>query len=65
MAELEGFERISSLAFSVCPIYCKEVPRWPADILKKIDVVNFERAEVVRDFQTAEARELKAICEEP
>jgi len=37
----------------------------PFDILKKIDVVNFERVEVVRDFQIAEARELKAICGEP
>jgi len=37
----------------------------PFDILKKIDAVNFDRVEVVRDFQTAEARELKAICGEP
>jgi hypothetical protein len=37
----------------------------PFDILKKLDVVNFERVEVVRDFQTAEARELNAICGEP
>jgi hypothetical protein len=36
-----------------------------SDILKKVDVVNFERVQVVRDFKTAEARELKAICEEP
>ena len=28
----------------------------PFDILKKIDVVNFEWIEVVRDLQTAEAR---------
>jgi hypothetical protein len=25
----------------------------PFDILKKIDAVNFDRVEVVRDFQTA------------
>jgi hypothetical protein len=37
----------------------------PLDILKKIDVVNFEWVEVVRDFQTAEAHELKAICRKP
>jgi len=63
MAELEDFERIPSLALSVCPIYCKEVP--PFDILKKIDAVNFDRVEVVRDFQIVEARELKATCGEP
>jgi hypothetical protein len=28
----------------------------PFDILKKIDVVNFEWVDVVRDLQTAEAR---------
>jgi len=28
----------------------------PFDILKKIDAVNFEWVEVVRDLQTAEAR---------
>jgi hypothetical protein len=28
----------------------------PLDILKRIGVVNFERVEVVRDLQTAEAR---------
>jgi hypothetical protein len=37
----------------------------PFDILKKIDAVNFDRAEFVRDFQTAEARELQTICGEP
>ena len=34
----------------------------PFDILKKIDAVNFDRVEVVRDFQTAEACALKAIA---
>jgi hypothetical protein len=29
---------------------------FPFDILRKIDVVNFEWVEVVRDLQTAEAR---------
>jgi len=29
---------------------------FPFDILKKIDVVNFEWVEAVRDLQTAEAR---------
>jgi hypothetical protein len=48
MAELEDFESIPSLALSVCPIYCKEVPQWPPfDTLKKIDDVNFEWIEVV------------------
>jgi hypothetical protein len=37
----------------------------PFEILKKIDALNFDRVEVVRDFQIAEARELKAICGEP
>jgi hypothetical protein len=37
----------------------------PFDILKKIDAVNFDQQEVVRDFQIAEARERKAICGEP
>jgi len=65
MAELEDSERIPRLALSVFAIYCKEVPHWPFDILKMIDVVNFEWVEAVRDFQTAEARELKAICRKP
>ena len=64
MEELGDFKRIPSLALSVCPVYCKEVPQWPPfDILKKINVVNFEWVEIVRDFQTVEARELKLFAE--
>ena len=37
----------------------------PFDTLKKIDDVNFEWIEVVRDFQAAEAHELKTICRKP
>jgi hypothetical protein len=33
------------------------------DIVKKIGVVNVEYVEVVRDFQTAEARKLKLFAE--
>jgi hypothetical protein len=33
------------------------------DILKKMDIVKFERVEVVRDFWTAGARELKLLAE--
>ncbi len=35
----------------------------PFDILKGIAAVNFEWVEVVRDFQTAEARDLKLLAE--
>ena len=58
MADLRDSGRVSSLT----------LPNWldllqrratmepPFDILRKIDVVNFEWVEVVRDLQTAEAR---------
>jgi hypothetical protein len=35
----------------------------PFDILKEMADVNFEWFEVVRDFQTAEAREMKLLAE--
>jgi hypothetical protein len=34
-------------------------------VLKKVDSMNFDQVEVVREFQIAEARERKAICGEP
>jgi hypothetical protein len=64
MAELKGSESIPTLALSVRPIYYEEAPQWlPFDILKKIDVVNFEWVEVVRNFQAAKKRELKLFAE--
>jgi hypothetical protein len=64
MAELKGSESIPTLVLSVRPIYYEEAPQWlPFDILKKIDVVNFEWVEVVRNFQAAKKRELKLFAE--
>ena len=64
MAELKGSESIPTLALSVRPIYYEEAPQWlPFDILKKIDVVNFEWVEVVRNLQAAKKRELKLFAE--
>jgi hypothetical protein len=65
MAELEESERIPSLASQIVRFIAKRRHNGPFDILKKIHVVNFEWVEAVRDFQTAEAREAKAICRKP
>jgi hypothetical protein len=58
MADLEDSERVSSLArLSLPDLLQRSATVEPFfDILKKIDVVNFEWVEVVRDLQTAEAR---------
>jgi hypothetical protein len=58
MADLEDSERVSSRALLSLPdLLQRGATMEPAfDILKKLDVVNFEWIEVVRDLQTAEAR---------
>ncbi|GAC1694818.1 MAG: hypothetical protein NVS9B5_37720 [Terriglobales bacterium] len=58
MADLEDSERASSLALVSLPDLLQRgaTTEPPFDILKKMDVVNFEWIEVVRDLQTAEAR---------
>ena len=58
MTELEDSERVSNLALLSLPILLQtgDAVELPFDILKKIDVVNYEWIEVVRDLQTAKAR---------
>jgi hypothetical protein len=58
MADLGDSERVSSLALlSLRDLLQRGATMEPPfDILKKIDVVNFEWAEAFRDLQTAEAR---------
>jgi hypothetical protein len=58
MADLEDSERVSSLALlSLSNLLQRGAAMEPSfDILKKIDAVNFEWVEVVRDLQAAEAR---------
>jgi hypothetical protein len=58
MADLEDSERVSSLALvSLTDLLHRGVTmELPFDILKRIDVFNFEWVEVVRDLQTAETR---------
>jgi hypothetical protein len=58
MADLEDSERVSSLALLSFPDLLQRGATMepPFDILKKIDVVNFEWVEAVRDLQTAAAR---------
>jgi hypothetical protein len=58
MADFEDFERGSSLARSRLPALLQRGTTLEPffDILKKMDVLNFEWVEVVRGLQTAEAR---------
>jgi hypothetical protein len=62
MAELKVLKAYPLL--SIRPIYCEEAPQWlPFNILKKIDVVNFQWVEVVRNLRAAKKRELKLFAE--
>jgi hypothetical protein len=58
MADFEDFERGSSLARPSLPAWLQRGATLEPffDILKKMDVLNFEWVEVVRGLQTAEAR---------
>ena len=58
MEDLEDLERAANLALLGLPdlLQTGDAVEPPFDILKKLDVVNFEWIEVVRDLQTAEAR---------
>src|ERR1700732_5606645 len=58
MADLRDSERVSSPILPNCLdlLQRRATMEPPFDILRKIDVVNFEWVEVVRDLQTAEAR---------